>query len=96
MTLECFYEAKKATASAGTKAIVAYRRVELHQICLKLKGATYVGDVKMPDEKWNTISGACKAEAKSAVAGRPASYQRDVLQEDLEFECLKQKGVVFH
>jgi hypothetical protein len=96
MTLECLYEAKKATASAGTKTIVGYRQVELYNMCLKLKGATYVGDVTMPDEKWNPISEACKADAKSAVAGHPASNQRDVLQEDREFECLKQKGVVFH
>ncbi len=93
---ECVYEAKKATASASTKTIVAYRRFELFNMCAKLKGATYVGDVTMPDEKLRPIWDHCKAEAKSAVAGRPASHQREEMQEDLEIECMKGKGIVFH
>jgi len=39
---------------------------------------------------------AKKAEAKSAVAGRPASHQREILEEDIELECMKRKGIVFH
>jgi hypothetical protein len=93
---ECLYEAKKATASASTKTIVGYRQFELYNMCLKLKGATYVGDITMPDEKWKHIFEHCKAEAKSTVSGRPTSHQRDELQEDLEVECVKRKGVVFH
>jgi len=96
---ECLYEAKKATASANTRSqpfTVAYRRLELYNMCLKLKGVTYVGDITMPDEKWKPIFEHCKAEAESAVAGRPASHQRDELQEDLAVECFKRKGVVFH
>ncbi|MDF2687287.1 MAG: hypothetical protein K0Q80_252 [Microvirga sp.] len=65
-------------------------------MCLKLKGITYVGDFTMSDEKWKPILEHCKAEARSAVAGRPVSRQRDELQEDLEVECYKQKGVVYH
>jgi hypothetical protein len=95
---ECRYEAEKATASANTRTqpfTVAYRRFELFNMCAKLKGITYVGDVTMPDEKWIPLKESCRAEARSAVAGRPASLQRDELQEDLEIECLKRKGVVF-
>jgi hypothetical protein len=93
---ECLYEAKKATASASTKTIVGYRQFELYNMCAKLKGVTYVGDITMPDEKWKPILKHCEAEARSAVAGRPASRQRDELQEDLAVACFKQKGVVFH
>lgn len=92
---ECLYEAKKATASASARTAVEYRQFELYKMCLKLKGATYVGDVTMPDEKLDPILKHCKAEAEAAVAGRPASHQRDVLKEDLEVECLKQKGLAF-
>ena len=93
---ECLYEAKKATASASTKTIVGYRQFELYNMCLKLKGVTYVGDITMSDEKWKPIFEHCKAEAKSDVSGRPASHQRDDLQEDLAVACFKRKGVVFH
>ena len=72
------YEAKKATASASTKTIVGYRQFQLFNMCAKLKGATYVGDVTMPDEKLKPVCDHCKAEAKSAVAGRPASHQREI------------------
>lgn len=93
---ECLYEAKKATASASAKTSVGYRQFELYNMCLKLKGITYVGDFTMPDEKWKPILEYCKAEARSAVAGHPVSRQRDELQEDLEVACYKQKGVVYH
>jgi hypothetical protein len=93
---ECLYEAKKATASASAKTSVGYRQFELYNLCLKLKGITYVGDFTMPDEKWKPILEHCKAEARLAVAGRPVSRQRDELQEDLEVECYKQKGVIYH
>ena len=52
---ECMYEAKKATASASTKTIVGYRQFQLFNMCAKLKGATYVGDVTMPDEKLKPV-----------------------------------------
>jgi hypothetical protein len=93
---ECLYEANKATASASAKTSVGYRQFELYNMCLKLKGITYVGDFTMSDEKWKPILEHCKAEARSAVAGRPVSRQRDELQEDLEVECYRQKGVVYH
>jgi hypothetical protein len=95
---ECRYEAEKATASANTRSqpfTVAYRRFELYNMCLKLKGVTYVGGITMPDEKWKPIFERCTAEAKSAVSRRPASHQRDELQEDLAVECFKREGVVF-
>jgi hypothetical protein len=93
---ECLYEAKKATASTSVKTSVGYRQFELYNMCLKLKGVTYVGDFTMPDEKWKPILEHCKAEARLAVAGRPVSRQRDELQENLEVACYKQQGVVYH
>ena len=75
---------------------MGYRQFELYNVCAKLKGVTYVGDITMPNEKWKPIFEHCKAEAQSAVAGRPVSHQRDELQEDLTVACIKQKGVLFH
>jgi hypothetical protein len=64
-------------------------------MCAKLKGATFVGKVTMPDDEWQRISVHCKAEARAAVVKHPASRSRDELQEDLEIDCFKRNGVVF-
>ncbi|MGF9764439.1 hypothetical protein AAII07_56015 [Microvirga sp. 0TCS3.31] len=64
-------------------------------MCAKLKGATFVGKVTMPDAEWERISMQCKAEAQTAVAKQPASRSRDELQEDLEIDCAKRNGAVF-
>ncbi len=92
---ECNYEAEKATASASLKTPTEYRRFRLFNMCAKLKGATFVGKVTMPDAEWERISMHCKAEARTAVAKQAASRGRDELQEDLEIDCAKRNGAVF-
>ena len=92
---ECSYEAEKATASADPKTATGYTAFRLINMCAKLKGATFVGKVTMPDDEWQRISMRCKAEARAAVAKHAASHSRDELQEDLEVDCFKRNGAVF-
>jgi len=93
---ECAYEAEKATAAAGPRTPTAYTKGRLFKMCAELKGATFVGRVTMTDEQWNQISASCGEEADRAVAGQPASRAKDERREDLEIECARRKGVVFH
>jgi hypothetical protein len=92
---ECAYEAEKATASADPKTAVSYTWRQIYIMCVELKGATFVGRVRMPDEQWNRLSTLCKEEAGDAVAKRSASRDRDEMKEDLEVECLRRNGVSF-
>jgi len=92
---ECWYEAEKATAAADPKTAVTYTKRQLFNMCAKLKGATFVGRVTMPEEQWEQISTSCKKEAAKAVAGQPVSHARDELTENLEIECAKRNGVEF-
>jgi hypothetical protein len=92
---ECSYEAEKATAAADPRTAVAYAWRRVFVMCFELKGATYVGQVSMPDEQWQQISSVCENEAEAAVAKQLASRKRDELKENLEVECLKRSGAVF-
>jgi hypothetical protein len=91
---ECTYEAEKATASAHSRTL-SHTWNRLFAMCAELKGATFVGSVRMPAEEWRRILALCRDEARAAVAGRPASGARDELQEDLKVACLKGNGAVF-
>jgi hypothetical protein len=92
---ECAYEAEKATASADPKTAVSYTWRQIYIMCAELKGATFVGRVRMSDEQWSPLSALCRAEADKAIAGRPPSRARDEMKEDLEVECLRRNGVIF-
>lgn len=92
---ECSYEAEKATAAADPMTAVSYTWRRIFVMCTELKGAKFVGRVTMPNEEWDRISELCEGEAVAAVAKRPASKNRDELQEDLQVECLKRNGAVF-
>ncbi len=92
---ECLYEAEKATAAADPRTAVTYAQRLVFNACAKVKGATFVGRVTMPDDQWKRISTLCKEEAAKAVAGQPASHAREQLLEDLEIECAKRNGAVF-
>jgi hypothetical protein len=91
----CKYEAAKATASADPRTAPAGTRARLVRMCLELKGAQYVGRVTMPDDRLDSISARCNDEAKAAVAGRPASHDRDQRQEDLAIDCMRREGIAF-
>jgi hypothetical protein len=92
---ECSYEAEKATAAAGPRTPTADTKRRLFNMCAELKGATFVGRVTMPEERWERISTLCKEEAAKAVAKQPASHAKEERQEDLEIECAKKNGAVF-
>lgn len=92
---ECVYEAEKATASADPKTAVSYTWRQIYIMCAELKGATFVGRVRMSDEQWAPLSASCRTEADNAIAGRPPSRARDEMKEDLEVECLRRNGVIF-
>lgn len=92
---ECSYEAEKATASADSKTAVSYTWNKLYVMCAELKGATYVGRVSMPEDRWQQVKALCKGEAELAVAKQASSRNRDELKEDLELECMKRNGAKF-
>jgi hypothetical protein len=93
---ECAYEAEKATASADPKTGFEYTWRQIFIMCAELRGATFVGRVRISDEEWERLSASCEEEARNAAAGRPSSRERDEMKEDRKVECLRRNGVVFN
>jgi hypothetical protein len=93
---ECAYEAEKATASADPKTAFEYTWRRIFIMCAELRGATFVGRVRISDEEWERLSASCEEEARNAAAGRPSSRERDEMKEDRKVECLRRNGVVFN
>ena len=92
---QCAYEAEKAVAAADPQTATSYSRHRIYDMCLDLKGATFVGVVKMPRAQLHRIRDVCRDEATAATAKQPPSRARDELKEDLEIACMRSRGVQF-
>jgi len=90
---ECKFEATKATAT-NTRGSAVISWHQIHRACAEAKGATFLFEVVMPQDKFEALERRCKAEAQAAVAGRPRTMQRDTDEEDFDNACTKREAGV--